>query len=115
MKPFKIFKIAVVALLVLLVVGMFLVNRTIVMPIQEKYELLEDSLTTYLGREVVLDSTPHILVSINVTRNEYLTDKGITVDYKFVDSYFKGRDTIKLDSQIVPEVDGTRISPNGNE
>lgn len=115
MKPFKIFTIAILALMVLLVGGTFLLNKEVIMPLQERYELVEDSLTTYLGREVVLDSTPHILVSINVTREEYLTDKGITVDYKFVDTYFKGRDTVKLDSQIVPEVGGTRINPNGNE
>lgn len=113
----KTFLIAIGVMALLIATLFYTCNKAFVMPAQERYELTEDSLSVFLGREIILDSTPHVLVSIsNVLAEEYTTDKGITVDYKFVSNYFKVRDTMNIDTNIIPTVDGTRVeTKNGNE
>jgi len=81
-------------------------NKEIVQPFMEREELTTDSMNLYLGKEVILDSTPHVLVSISSLRNggEYTTDKGITVDFEFVRNYFS--DTTRVDTSHSTDVDG---------
>jgi hypothetical protein len=97
----KNFKLILLSFAVVIGIGVFIFNKGIVTPITEQYELTQDSLSAYIGREIIVDSVPHVLVDFNVVKNEYTTDKGITMSYEFADFYFKSQDTISVDGTKV--------------
>lgn len=99
----------IIALAVLITSGMFLLNRSVVMPSESRYELMRDSLSNHIGKDLLIDSVTHVLVDMSVIRNEYTTDKGIVLSYQFVENYFKPLDTLTLDSIHLIDVDGTKV------
>lgn len=86
----------IIFVLTVLTVTMVIFNKSVTMPSQERCELTQDSLSVYIGKEIIIDSVTHVLVNFDVLKNEYTTDKDITMSFQFVDYYFKSRDSITV-------------------